>query len=162
MFLMKLAYTCQSSSCVSAFESRPADPEEAADAYLLRRMSPGEDEEFELHLAKCPRCSQIVETTRAFIQAIRTATRRGLQVPSGPDFTPKRQTQPTGSQLVNRPVESSQEPAPAVCRAAPTAPPAPVRRPGSNLAEAPLCVVRTQQGWSHTSGARLGSLRTED
>lgn len=89
MPLIKLAYACQSSSWVNAFESCPADPEEAADAYLLSRMSPGEVDEFELHLAKCPRCSQIVETTRAFIQAIRDAARRGLQVCSGPDFHPE-------------------------------------------------------------------------
>jgi anti-sigma factor RsiW len=56
---------------VSISASCPVDLEEAADAYLLSRMSPGEVEQFELHLARCPRCSQIVETTRAFIQALR-------------------------------------------------------------------------------------------
>ena len=57
----------------NVFASCPADPEEAADAYWLRRMAPGEVEDFELHLAGCSRCSQIVETTRAFIQAVRDA-----------------------------------------------------------------------------------------
>ena len=66
-------YACYNSTIVSVFESCPADPEEAADAYLLNRMSPGEVGEFEVHLASCSRCSQIVETTRAFIQALRDA-----------------------------------------------------------------------------------------
>src|ERR1019366_2940010 len=45
--------------------------------------------------------------------------------------------QPTGSQLVNGPVESSQELATSARRVAPTRHPAPVRRPGSSHAEAP-------------------------
>ena len=75
MLLMTLAYACHNSSVVNVRTSCPSDPEEAADAYLLSRMSPGELEELELHLATCYRCSQIVETTRAFIQALRDATR---------------------------------------------------------------------------------------
>jgi hypothetical protein len=73
MPLRKLVYACHNSTVMSVFESCPADPEEAADAYLLNRMSPGEVGEFELHLASCSRCSQIVETTRAFMQALRDA-----------------------------------------------------------------------------------------
>jgi anti-sigma factor RsiW len=73
MPLLKRAHVCQSSNVVSIFASCPADPEEAADAYLLSRMSPGKVEDFELHLARCSRCSQIVETTRAFIHALRDA-----------------------------------------------------------------------------------------
>jgi hypothetical protein len=73
MPLLKRAHVCQSGTVVGIFASCPADPEEAADAYLLRRMAPGEVENFELHLAGCSRCSQIVETTRAFIQALRDA-----------------------------------------------------------------------------------------
>ena len=71
--LMRLAYVCHNSSVVNAFASCPADPDEAADAYVLKRMSPGEAEEFDLHLVGCPRCRQIVETTRAFKQALRDA-----------------------------------------------------------------------------------------
>jgi anti-sigma factor RsiW len=73
MPLLKGAHVCQSGTAVGIFASCPADPEEAADAYLLRRLAPSEVEEFELHLAGCSRCSQIVETTRAFRQAIRDA-----------------------------------------------------------------------------------------
>jgi hypothetical protein len=57
----------------NVFASCPADPEEAADAYLLSRMSPSEAEEFKQHLARCFRCRQLVETARAFIQALRDA-----------------------------------------------------------------------------------------
>ena len=67
------AYSCQSIGVANVFTSCPAEPEEAADAYLLDQMSPGEVAEFILHLARCSRCSQIVETTRAFIQALRDA-----------------------------------------------------------------------------------------
>jgi hypothetical protein len=71
--LIDRAHMCQSSNVARLFMFCPADPEEAADAYLLRRMAPGEVENFELHLAGCSRCSQIVETTRAFTQALRDA-----------------------------------------------------------------------------------------
>ena len=66
-------HVCQDNNVVSVFAFCPGDPEEAADDYLLLRMAPGEAEEFELHLAGCSRCSQIVETTRAFMQALRDA-----------------------------------------------------------------------------------------
>src|ERR1035441_8609963 len=68
--LIDRVHVRQNSSVARPFTFCPADPEEAADAYLLRRMAPGEVGEFELHLAGCSRCSQSVETTRAFIQAL--------------------------------------------------------------------------------------------
>jgi uncharacterized protein with PIN domain len=74
MPLTKVADPCHSSGIVNVFALCPADPEEAADAYLLRRMSLREAEEFDLHLARCPRCSKTLETTRTFIQALRDAT----------------------------------------------------------------------------------------
>ena len=69
--LIDRVHLCQNSEMVSVPAFCPADPEEAADAYWLRRMAPGEVEDFELHLAGCSRCSQTVETTRAFMQALR-------------------------------------------------------------------------------------------
>jgi hypothetical protein len=54
----------------------PADPEETAEAFVMKRMDPTEASAYEVHLAHCQACAKVVEATRAFVQAIRDAGRQ--------------------------------------------------------------------------------------
>jgi hypothetical protein len=54
----------------------PADPEEPAEAFVLRRMDPSEASAYEEHLARCQACAEVVEATRAFVQGMRDAGRQ--------------------------------------------------------------------------------------
>jgi hypothetical protein len=54
----------------------PADPEETAEAFVMKRMDPREVAVYEVHLAGCQACSEIVEMTRAFVQGMRDASRQ--------------------------------------------------------------------------------------
>jgi anti-sigma factor RsiW len=53
----------------------PDDPEKVAEAYLLHRLPADEQRIFEDHYMTCARCARIVETTAAFIGAVRRAAK---------------------------------------------------------------------------------------
>jgi anti-sigma factor RsiW len=53
-----------------------ADPEETAEAFVMKRMDPSDASAYEEHLAHCQACAKIVEMTRAFVQAMRDAARQ--------------------------------------------------------------------------------------
>ncbi len=52
-----------------------ADPEEAAEAYVMERMAPAEQSAYRLHLENCPSCVTTVEEQRVFVGAMRAAMR---------------------------------------------------------------------------------------
>jgi hypothetical protein len=54
----------------------PADPEETAEAFVMKRMDQREAAVYEEHLAHCQACSKVVEMTRAFVQGMRDASRQ--------------------------------------------------------------------------------------
>jgi hypothetical protein len=54
----------------------PADPEETAEVFVMKRMAPREVAVYEEHLAGCQACSEIVEVARAFVQGMRDASRQ--------------------------------------------------------------------------------------
>jgi hypothetical protein len=54
----------------------PADPEETAEAFVMKRMDQREAAVYEEHLAHCQTCSKVVEMTRAFVQGMRDAGRQ--------------------------------------------------------------------------------------
>jgi len=47
--------------------------EEAAEAYVLKRLSPSESASFEEHLLVCPRCQDAVDEFDLFLSAARSA-----------------------------------------------------------------------------------------
>jgi anti-sigma factor RsiW len=49
---------------------------ETAEEFVMKRMGPREASVYEEHLARCQACSEIVETTRAFVQGMRDAGRQ--------------------------------------------------------------------------------------
>jgi hypothetical protein len=49
---------------------------EAAEAFVMKRMDPREALVYEAHLARCQACSEILKTTRAFVQGMRDASRQ--------------------------------------------------------------------------------------
>jgi hypothetical protein len=53
-----------------------ADPEETAEAFVMKRMNLREAAAYEEHLARCQACSKVVEMTRAFVQAMQDACRQ--------------------------------------------------------------------------------------
>ena len=54
----------------------PADPDQAAEAYLLGRLPREKAIEFEEHYLSCPRCSERLQFTETFVLAFRRATER--------------------------------------------------------------------------------------
>jgi anti-sigma factor RsiW len=57
-------------------ETCPADPVETAEAFVMKRMDPPEASIYQEHLARCQACSKVIEMTRAFVQAMRDASRQ--------------------------------------------------------------------------------------
>lgn len=58
------------------WNSCPADPDRAVDAYLLGGLSPEEAVTFEEHYLSCPRCSERLQFTDNFILAFHRAAER--------------------------------------------------------------------------------------
>ncbi len=52
-----------------------ADPEEAAEAYVMERMAPAEKVAYGQHLESCRSCIAAVEEQRVFVEAMRAAMR---------------------------------------------------------------------------------------
>jgi arginyl-tRNA--protein-N-Asp/Glu arginylyltransferase len=52
-----------------------ADPEEAAEAYVMERMASAEKAAYRLHLEHCQSCVTTVEEQRVFVEAMRSAMR---------------------------------------------------------------------------------------
>ncbi|MBV9504480.1 MAG: zf-HC2 domain-containing protein [Acidobacteriia bacterium] len=57
----------------------PADPDETTEAYLLGRLPENESAAFEDHFLSCPQCSEHLQFTKSFIDAMRNAAKRTLQ-----------------------------------------------------------------------------------
>ena len=51
----------------------PDDPTETAEAFVMRRMDPGETSLYLEHLAHCQTCAEIAQMTQDFVQAMRDA-----------------------------------------------------------------------------------------
>jgi len=54
----------------------PADPDKMVETYLSGRLPEGQSAVFEDHFLGCPRCSERLQFTDAFITAVRHATER--------------------------------------------------------------------------------------
>jgi anti-sigma factor RsiW len=54
----------------------PADPDETAEAYLLGRLPEEQSAAFEEHFLGCPRCSERLQFTDDFIEAVHHAAER--------------------------------------------------------------------------------------
>jgi hypothetical protein len=49
------------------------DPEEVAEAFVLKKLTPDQDAAFRVHIMECLSCAQLVTKTRVFVQSLRDA-----------------------------------------------------------------------------------------
>jgi anti-sigma factor RsiW len=56
-----------------ALRTCPPDPADYADAFLLKHLSPAEEEAHQRHLAICAACRQLVKEAETFRNALRDA-----------------------------------------------------------------------------------------
>ena len=69
----RVARSLRDAGAARAADGCPEDPEDTAEQYLLRSLTPGETECFEEHYMACESCAEVLTAAEDYISSMRVA-----------------------------------------------------------------------------------------